>query len=90
MSGVLYRFCLYVAGDSPNSRLARANLAAIAAAKLSGRFAIEEVDVLKEPLRALSDKVLLTPTLVVLRPGPQRRLLGSLSERQKVLSFLGV
>ena len=90
MRAVSYRFCLYVAGDSPNSLLARANLAAIAAERLAGRFTIEEIDVLKEPLRALSAKVLLTPTLVRLRPEPQRRLLGSLSERQKVLNFLGI
>ncbi len=90
MRGVSYRFCLYVAGDSPNSLLARANLAAIAAERLAGRFTIEEIDVLKEPLRALSDKVLLTPTLVRLWPEPQRRLLGSLNEREKVLNFLGI
>jgi circadian clock protein KaiB len=88
MSDALYRFRLYVAGDSPNSQLARVNLAEIVSEKLGGRSVIEVIDVLKEPLRALSDKVLLTPTLVMVSSEPPRRLVGSLSEREKVLSFL--
>jgi circadian clock protein KaiB len=86
----LHVFRLYVTGDAPNSVRARSNLAAIASERLAGRHAIEEIDVLKEPMRALADNIVVTPTLVKLKPGPERRIIGNLSEREKVLITLGL
>jgi circadian clock protein KaiB len=83
-------FRLYVTGDAPNSLRARSNLAAIAQERLAGRHTIEEVDVLKEPKRALADNIVVTPTLVKLKPGPECRIIGNLSEREKVLITLGL
>jgi circadian clock protein KaiB len=85
-----YVFRLYITGNAPNSARARSNLAAIADERLAGRHVIEEVDVLKEPGRALADNILVTPTLVRLKPAPECRIIGNLSEREKVVSTLGL
>lgn len=80
-------FRLYVIGGSPYSERAHANFLAIADRSLAGRYELEVVDVAEEPLRALNDGVLLTPTLVRLTP-PIRRILGDLSETNLVLMAL--
>jgi circadian clock protein KaiB len=85
-----YKFRLYVAGDALNSAQARANLAALCRAHLAGRHQIEIVDVFKEPKRALSDAIFMTPTLVKLAPLPERTLVGTLSQTQTVLQALGL
>jgi circadian clock protein KaiB len=86
-----YVFRLYVTGDAPNSLRARSNLAALAHERLAGQeHVIEEVDVLKEPTRALADNIMVTPTLVRLKPGPECRIIGNLSEREKVVAALGL
>ncbi len=78
---------LYVAGDAPNSSAARANLEALRAEQ-NASWEIEIVDVLEFPERALTDAVVVTPTLVRVHPGPTRRIIGSLSEREAVLGVL--
>jgi circadian clock protein KaiB len=86
-----YAFRLYIAGNASNSVRARSNLAAITKERLAGReHTIEEIDVLKEPNRALADNIMVTPTLIRLRPGPECRIIGNLSEREKVLATLGL
>lgn len=85
-----YKFRLYVAGDALNSAQARANLAALCSAHLSGRYQIDIVDVFKEPKRALADAILMTPTLVKLAPLPERTIVGTLGQTQKVLEALGL
>ncbi|MGK2952322.1 MAG: circadian clock KaiB family protein [Thiobacillus sp.] len=85
-----YRFRLYIAGDAPNSALAKANLIALCEAHLPDRYEIEVVDVLREPMLALEDNVLMTPTLLKLAPAPVRRIVGSLSQMQTVLNTLGL
>jgi circadian clock protein KaiB len=86
--GETYAFRLYVAGAAANSGRARANLAAILAAWPAGSYTIEEVDVLREPHRALADRILVTPTLLRLRPAPELRVVGNLSEREIVVAAL--
>ena len=86
----LFRFCLYVAGDAPNSAQAIANLAAFCLAHLPDRYQIEVVDVFREPKRALADGIFMTPTLVVLTPPPVRRIVGTLCHTQTVLLSLGL
>jgi circadian clock protein KaiB len=86
-----YVLRLYITGDAPNSVRARSNLAAITNERLAGReHTIEEIDVLKDPRRALADNILVTPTLVRLKPDPERRIVGNLSEREKVVAALGL
>lgn len=85
-----YRFRLYVAGDAPNSAQAQANLIALCQTHLPDRYEIEVVDVLKAPMIALKDNVLMTPTLLKLSPAPVRRIVGALSQMQTVLDTLGL
>jgi circadian clock protein KaiB len=87
---VLFKLRLYVADGTPNSALAVANLAALCRLHLKGRHEVEIVDVFKEPKRALADGVFMTPTLVVLAPGPVRKVVGSLSQTETVLRALGL
>ena len=85
-----YKFRLYVAGDAPNSVQAQANLILVCKTHLPDSYEIEVVDVLKEPMVALKDNVLLTPTLLKLSPAPVRRIVGALSQTQTVLDTLGL
>ncbi|MDO8413628.1 MAG: circadian clock KaiB family protein [Gallionellaceae bacterium] len=85
-----YKFRLYVAGDAPNSAQAQANLIALCQTHLPDRYEIEVVDVLKVPMLALQDNVLMTPTLLKLSPAPVRRIVGALSQMQTVLDTLGL
>jgi circadian clock protein KaiB len=85
-----FKFRLYVAGDGPNSALAKANLDAICREHLAEQHEIELVDVLREPQRALADLVMLTPLLVKLSPEPIRKITGTLSQRGPVLQALGL
>lgn len=86
----MYKFCLYVAGEAPNSAQAITNLAAFCQAHLPDRYQIEIVDVFREPKRALAEGIFMTPTLVVLTPPPVRRIVGTLSHTQTVLLALGL
>ncbi len=88
MSTTVHAFRLYVAGDAPNSVRARANLAEIGRDVCGGHYTVDEIDVLKTPGRAMEDHILVTPTLVILSPGPPRRIVGNLSERATVVGIL--
>lgn len=81
---------LYVAGDAPNSCEARANLAAILAGRARDQYELEEIDFLREPLRALHDGVIVTPTLVKLAPTPVQKVIGTLRESSRLLAVLGL
>lgn len=85
-----FRFRLYVAGDAQNSAQAVANLNALCRVRLPDHFAIEIVDVFKEPKRALADGIFMTPTLVKVAPTPARRIVGTLSETQTLMDALGL
>jgi circadian clock protein KaiB len=85
-----YKFRLFVAGDAQNSAQALANLNTICEQHLHGRYEIEVVDVFREPLRALAEKVLMTPMLVKLSPLPALRIVGTLSETRTVLDAVGL
>lgn len=88
MSRLLLR--LYVAGDAPNSVAARANLRRILEPYGAGAYSVEVVDCLRQPMRALQEGVLVTPTLVRLEPEPMRTIIGSLSDAARVLETLGL
>jgi circadian clock protein KaiB len=85
-----FKFRLYIAGDGPNSALARTNLDALCCEHLPERHEIEVVDVLSDHKRALADGVMLTPLLVKLSPTPIRKITGTLSQREHVMQALGL
>jgi len=86
----MFKFRLYVAGDTLNSTQALANLTSLCRQYLPSRHQIEVVDLLREPKRALADSVLMTPTLVILAPSPVRRIVGTLNQNEIVLRTLGL
>jgi circadian clock protein KaiB len=88
--GATFRFKLYVAGNSPNSAQAVANLHALCREHLPGRHEIEIVDVLRNPQRALAEGVLITPLLVRLSPEPGCEIIGNLGDRPTVIQALGL
>jgi len=79
---------LYVAGDGPNSVAARANLKRMLEARHPSTYSVEIVDCLVDPMRAIEEGVLVTPTLLRLSPPPRRTVVGSLSESGQVVSAL--
>ena len=81
---------LYVAGDGPNSAAARANLRRLLAACDPATYTLEIVDCLRQPMRALQEGVLVTPTLLRLAPEPLRTIVGSLSDHARVVEALGL
>jgi len=85
-----YVFRLYLASGAPNSVRALANLYAICRKHFPESHRIEVIDVLKEPLRALSEAILVTPTLVKVSPAPEQQIIGNLSEENEVLRALGL
>ena len=86
----IFKFQLYVAADSQNSVQATANLGAICRKYLPGRHEIEIVDVFLEPQRALAEDIRMTPTLLKISPRPVQRIIGNLSQTQRVLDTLGL
>ena len=84
----VYKFRLYVADDSPNSAIARANLSAICNKYFPDQHEIEIVDVFREPGRALEDKVTLTPMIIKLAPLPTCRIVGTLWDTETLLIAL--
>jgi circadian clock protein KaiB len=83
-----YRFRLYVAGDAENSQAAVANLRRVCDRFLPGDHEVEVIDVLVEPLRSLADGVLMTPMLIKVAPLPLRKIVGSLSDLDRLLVAL--
>lgn len=81
---------LYVVAGAPNSIAARSNLAAILARVGKESYALEIVDCVTDPHRALKEGVLVTPTLVKLAPDPAQTIVGSLSDRNGVAAALGL
>jgi circadian clock protein KaiB len=79
------RLKLYITGQTTRSVAAIANMRSICAEELKGRYELIVVDVLEQPQLAEDEKILATPTLVKDLPPPLRRLIGDLSDREKVL-----
>jgi circadian clock protein KaiB len=76
---------LYVAGQTPKSLRAFANLKQICEEHLAGKYRIEVVDLLKNPQLAKGDQILAIPTLVRKLPEPVRKIIGDLSDTDRVL-----
>jgi circadian clock protein KaiB len=80
-----YHLRLYVAGQTPKSLAAFANLKAICEEHLAGKYDIEVIDLIENPSLAAGDQILAIPTLVRQLPEPIRKIIGDLSNTEKVL-----
>lgn len=80
-----YVLKLYVAGNTTNSMIALKTLKNILEKDFKGVYALKVIDVLKNPQLAEEDKILATPTLSKVLPPPVRKIIGDLSDREKVL-----
>jgi circadian clock protein KaiB len=80
-----YRLRLYVAGKTPKSILAFTNLKQICEEHLLGRYEIEIIDLLENPQLAQGDQILALPTLVRRLPEPIKKIIGDLSNKERVL-----
>ena len=76
---------LYVAGQTARSSIALENLERICKTHLEGQYRIEIVDVLKNPQLARGDQILALPTLVRKLPEPMKKIIGDLSNEERVL-----
>ena len=76
---------LYVAGQTTKSLAAFANLKAICEQHLAGKYRIEVIDLMENPQLARGDQILAIPTLVRSLPAPMRKIIGDLSNTQRVL-----
>ena len=83
--GETYRLRLYVAGQTPKSIQAFKNLKHICEEHLQGRYEIEMIDLLLNPQLAAGDQILAVPTLVRRLPEPIKKIIGDLSNTDRVL-----
>jgi circadian clock protein KaiB len=83
--GNFYILRLYIAGQTPNSIAAIANLKKICEDKLRGKYRIEVIDLLKKPQLAKGDQIIAIPTLVRRLPPPVKKIIGNLSKTESVV-----
>jgi len=88
--GDQYLLILYVAGETPKSRAAIRNLQLLCSMHLAGQFTIEVIDLRANPQMAAADQILAIPTLVRRLPEPLRRVIGDLSDAERVLVGLDI
>lgn len=81
---------LYIAGQTPNSVLALKNITKYCKQHLEGKYIIEVIDLLKNPQLAEGDQIFAIPTLVRKVPVPLRKIIGDLSNEEKVLVGLNI
>jgi circadian clock protein KaiB len=89
-NGEVYILRLYVAGQTPKSLAAFANLKSICEEHLAGRYTIEVIDLLEHPQLAKGDQIFAIPTLVRRLPPPLRKIIGDLSNTEKVIVGLDI
>jgi circadian clock protein KaiB len=80
-----YLLKLYVAGRSPKSVNAIANIKKICEANLRGRYVLEVIDLYQQPQLAQGEQIIAVPTLIRKLPSPLRRIIGDLSNTERVL-----
>jgi circadian clock protein KaiB len=85
-----YTLRLYVAGTTPKSLRAIANLKKICEDHLHGRYDLEVIDIYQQPRLVQGDQIIAVPTLVKKRPLPLRKLVGDMSDTDRVLVGLDV
>ncbi len=90
MSDEIWELKLYVAGETPKSVTALKNLKRYCKEYLEGKYRIEVIDLLKKPQLAEGDQIFAVPTLVRKVPVPMRKIIGDLSDEEKVLVGLNI
>ncbi len=85
-----YLLRLYVAGTTPKSARAIANIKRICEERLQGRYDLEIIDVYQQPDAADGDKLIAVPMLIKCLPAPLRRIIGDLSDKERVILGLGM
>jgi len=80
-----YVFRLYVTGKTPNSLRAIANLKEVCEEHLPGRYDLQVIDIYQQPELAERDQIVAVPTLIKQLPAPLRRMIGDLSDRERVV-----
>lgn len=85
-----YQLLLFVADHENDARQSITALSEVLDRLIPGQYRIELVDVLREPERAEAENVFATPMLVRSRPSPTVRILGDLSDREKIVALLGL
>lgn len=80
-----YFLKLFVTGHTPRAKSAIDHLSRICEERLAGRYEVIVVDVLEDPQSAENDRIIATPTLIKIMPPPLRRIIGDLSDTEKVL-----
>jgi circadian clock protein KaiB len=86
----IWNLRLYVAGQTPKSITAFANLKKICEEHLEGKFSIEVIDLLKNPRLAKGDQIVALPTLVRKLPEPIKKIIGDLADTERVLVGLDI
>ncbi|WP_413160283.1 circadian clock KaiB family protein [Capilliphycus salinus ALCB114379] len=87
---VHYSLRLYIAGSSLQSLIALKNLQNICDEYLAGRHELEVIDIYKQPELLQAENIVAVPTLIKVLPEPSQRMIGNLSDREKVLIGLGL
>ena len=85
-----YKLRLFVTGSTPRSARAIANMRKICEENLHGRYDLEIVDVYENPSATRELQIIATPTLVKILPEPLRRIIGDLSDKERVLAGLNI
>ena len=85
-----YNLRLFIMGASPNSTRAVSNLTAICEHYLKGRYDLEIIDVYQQPEQAEFEQIIALPLLIKTAPGMERRLIGDMSNKDRVLRGLGL
>lgn len=83
-------FDIYIAGQTARAKRAIKNFHDICESVISGDYTLSIIDVLEQPDKAEKDKILATPTLIRKKPGPPRRIIGDLANRDKVIQALEI
>ena len=83
-----YRLRLFVSGTTPRSARAIQNIRALCEEKLHGRYELEVIDIYQHPEHVKPEQIIVTPTLVKKLPLPFRKLIGDLSDKERVLVAL--
>jgi circadian clock protein KaiB len=86
----IWELRLYVAGQTPKSMVAFSNLKKICEEHLKGRYRIEVIDLLENPALAKGDQILAIPTVVRKLPPPIKKIIGDLSNKERVLVGLNL
>ena len=86
----LFVLRLYVTGMTPRSTRAISAVRSLCEERLQGRYNLEIIDVYQQPALIRDEQILATPTLVKKGPEPQRRLIGDMSDRARLLHGLGL